>query len=77
MKLLRVLFLLACLGLVLYGLLAERHRVLSLPDGTPQAVSGAAFTERATYDAVLLRDGQLYDAYSLAPASADIKDCMT
>jgi hypothetical protein len=45
--------------------------------GEPQVVSGAALTERATYDAVMLRDGQLYDPYSLAPASADLKDCKT
>ena len=77
MRAVRVSFLLVCVALVLFGLFVERHRILGLLGGEPQVVSGAALTERATYDAVMLRDGQLYDPYSLAPASADLKDCKT
>jgi hypothetical protein len=77
MKTLRVVFLLACAGLVLFGLFLERHRVLGLLGGEPQVVGGAGLTERAAYDGIMLRDGRLYDPYSLAPASADLRDCKT
>ena len=77
MKVMRVLFLLACLALLIYGAAWEIHRVYALDDGQAEEVSGSAFTEGTAYDSYLLKDGRLYDVRSLQPESAQVRDCKT
>jgi hypothetical protein len=76
-KLVRVLFLAAALMLLAWGVFRELHRVWKLDSPNSTAVDGPGFTEGATYEAFMLKDGRLYDAYGLAPESASIKDCKT
>lgn len=77
MKALRIALLALAVLLLLYGLAYERHEVNSLAGGDPEKVSGFGFTEAATYDGLMLKDGRIYDAYGLAPGTADQKDCKT
>ena len=76
-KLLRLSFLLAALTVLAWGAFRELHRVWKLDSDNSVAVYGPGFTEGATYEAFMLKDGRLYDAYGLAPESASIKDCKT
>jgi hypothetical protein len=76
-KLLRLLFLTAALGVLAWGGFRELHQVWKLEGANAAAVDGRGFTAGATYEAFMLKSGRLYDAYSLAPESASIKDCKT
>jgi hypothetical protein len=76
-KLLRVAFLAGALVLLAWGVFRELHQVWKLDSDNSTAVGGPGFTEGATYEAFMLRDGRLYDAKGLAPESANIKDCKT
>ena len=67
----------ACLMLLAYGLVRERHEVRSFRDGSVQQVQGPAFVESATVDGFLRRDDSLFDVYSLSPLEASVKDCKT
>jgi hypothetical protein len=77
MKAVRILLVLAALALLAWGLLWESHQVRSLDGSAERAVSGPGFTEGATYDAFVRRDGRLYDVLSLQPEAAQSKDCKT
>jgi len=61
----RVLFLVLCLGGFLYGLLGEGHMLHSLTGPGSTRLSGPGLTEVATYDGALLKDGKLYDVFSI------------
>lgn len=74
---LRLLFFLACLGLMAYGLTIERHEVRSLGVGEPRVLNGPRFVEGTTTDDFMRRDEWLYDVRSLVPYSTSIKDCKT
>jgi len=73
----RVLFLTACAVLLGYGMSMERHRMRKLDDPQMQILSGPQFVQGATVDSYMLKDGGLYDAYSLSKATANEKDCKT
>jgi hypothetical protein len=73
----RWLFLTASLSLLAYALHWERHEVLRFDDGPAQHLTGPAFVEGTTYDGFGLRLGRLYDAYSLSPLAASLRDCKT
>ncbi len=63
-----------CLALFLGG-----RKVYSMvPDSPAEKVYGEAeYTEGASFDAFLLKDGKLYDVYSLTPELLRQKDCPT
>jgi hypothetical protein len=76
-KLLRAGFLIAALGLLFWGAFQEFHRVWRLEHPSSKPVDACGFIEGATYEAFMLKDGRLHDAYGLAPESASVKDCKT
>jgi len=83
---LRLAFFIMCVALLLAALKYERHEVLplsawgkasgvrngtgSVTDGA-KALSGLEFTQDATVDGFLLKDGVVYDVYSLVPLSSE------
>ncbi|MGE5609518.1 MAG: hypothetical protein ACM359_09715 [Bacillota bacterium] len=80
--LLRVLFLLLCALLLIYGLRWEQHEVLPLAKDPAQPlglqhITGPGFVQGATVDAYMRKDGQLYDVYSLSNGPLSEKDCKT
>ena len=61
-----------------YAWLRESHTVFSL--STPsrsKRLDGLEFTETTTFDGLMLKDGKLYDIYSLTPEVLQEKDCST
>ncbi len=74
-----ILFLALTLAMLSLAFHVGGRRVLSLAPGSPsEKVFGEAeYTEGASFDAFLLKDGRLYDAYSLTPESLQEKDCPT
>lgn len=66
-------------GLLAWGLLGERHRILPLVgDAPPLLAGGARFTEDATVDGYVRIRGELFDAYTpLTPGQVQLKDCKT
>lgn len=73
----RILVVLIGLSLLTWGLWRERHPVWSFGQDEPKPTSGLKFVEGTTYDGFVLKDGRLYDAYSLSPGTAQQKDCKT
>lgn len=63
---LRILFVLACLLAVAYGLSGERYQIYSLSDSSSRTISGPEFAEMASFDGVMRVEGKLYDIYSVA-----------
>lgn len=61
----RILFLLLCIAAGIFSFSTEKHEVYSLSGPEPRQMSGLQFTEAASFDGVMLRDGRLYDIYSL------------
>jgi hypothetical protein len=75
---LRLAILVLALGGLVYGVLGERRELRPLRDAAAsQEIDALAFVEGMTQDAYILRDGALYDAYSLVPEFAQVKDCKT
>ncbi len=80
-KILRVLFLVVALALLAYGILGERHLLWRMPEaelkqgGTfayaEHELGGFAYTEGASREGFMLREGEVYDAYSTVP----VTDC--
>ena len=78
MKRLRLVFLAAALTLAAFGLFGEAHVVRALDGGAePAVIGGADVTSRATHEGVMLKDGLLYDVFSLRPEAASDKTCRT
>ncbi len=77
MKAVRILLVLAALGLLAWGLFRQSSPVRALDGSAERAVDGRGFTAGATYDAFLLRDGGLAETRSLQPEAAQSKDCKT
>ena len=77
-KIIRIFLIILSVLLLGYALIRESHRIYSLaePDEYHDA-SGDEFTEITTFDGVMLRDGKLYDIYSLTPEMLQEKDCST
>ncbi|MCY2952177.1 MAG: hypothetical protein NTU53_09400 [Planctomycetota bacterium] len=73
----RVIFLVICILLLGYGLAFERHRVRALDTDQTQTLSGPVFIQGATVDSFMLKDGQVFDVYSLSKTMANEKDCKT
>ena len=75
----KFILLLACLILLLSALLAEKHRVFSLTPGNTQIkiIGGLEYTETASVDGLMRKDGNIYDIYSLTPEVLQQKDCPT
>ncbi|MFA6290488.1 MAG: hypothetical protein WC637_01830 [Victivallales bacterium] len=78
-KHIKLILLIACLILLLSALLAEKHRVVSLTPGNEQIriVDGLEYTEAASVDGLMRKDGNIYDIYSLTPEVLQQKDCPT
>jgi hypothetical protein len=56
----------------------ERRTVHSLvPGGETRTIDPLEYTELASFDGFLFKDGNLYDVYSLTPKSLQEKDCPT
>ena len=80
-KVIRVLFLVLALALLAYGIIGERHIVWRMPEaelrqgGTfayaEHELGGFAYTEGASREGFMLREGEVYDAYSTVP----VTDC--
>lgn len=67
-----------CLGLLAYAYLRESHTVYSLADTEKSKQFNAeTFTETTTFDGLMLKDGKVYDIYSLTPEMLQEKDCAT
>jgi hypothetical protein len=77
-KIISIFFAVACLLLLLYAYFKESHTVFSLanPDKMSK-IDGQAFTETTTFDGLMLRDGKIYDIYTLTPEILQEKDCST
>ncbi len=73
----RLTFLVICLALLAYGIFIERHPVRSLDSDHTQNLKGPEFVQAATVDSFLLKDGQVFDIYSLSKSTANEKDCKT
>lgn len=78
-KHIKLILLAACLLLLLSALLAEKHKVLSLTPGDKQVkvIGGLEYTETASVDGLMRKDGNIYDIYSLTPEVLQQKDCPT
>ena len=72
MKILRLVLLAVSLGLLLYGILAEKHEVNSLVGGEPRTVSGPGLTEIATRDGLLLKEGRVYDIATASSVEEEV-----
>ena len=80
MKGLRLLFLIAALGLLYYGLRHESRAVLSLDGARTQEMNGPAFVQGATMDRFWRRGAALVDTHSSlgqGSEAAALKDCPT
>ena len=78
-KHIKFILLLACLLVLLTALLAEKHNVLSLNPVNNQIkiIDGLKYTETASVDGLMRKDGNIYDIYSLTPEVLQQKDCPT
>ncbi len=65
----RIIFLLACVAAIVYGLAREKYEVYSLSNSASRTIGGPEFAEMASFDGVMKVDGKLYDVYSLAGLS--------
>lgn len=77
MRRLRALFLLVVFGWLVYGLVAEQHKVYRLDREESAPIRGYDFVNGATTDSYMLKDGKLYNTASLSPEGAQAKDCKT
>lgn len=78
-KHIKLILLATCLLILLTALLAEKHKVLSLTPGDKQVkvIGGLEYTETASVDGLMRKDGNIYDIYSLTPEVLQQKDCPT
>ena len=77
-KIIRILMAVLVLGLLAYAFSRESHTIHSLSEPSRSTrVDGVQFTEIATYDGLMLKDGELYDIHSLTPEILQVKDCAT
>jgi hypothetical protein len=65
MKIARVFFLVLCVLLLSFALFMAKYDVYSLADDKHKMMSSLEFTEQNTSDGLLIKDGKLYDVYSL------------
>lgn len=63
MRTLRLVLLALAAALLVYGILGERHTIWSRPGGEAREISGFGLTEAATVDAVMLKEGRLYERH--------------
>jgi hypothetical protein len=75
----RFILLLACLIVLLAAIFAEKHRVFPLTPGDKRVkiIDGLKYTETASVDGLMRKDGNIYDIYSLTPEVLQQKDCPT
>jgi hypothetical protein len=75
----RIALIALAVGLLAWGLLGERHRILPLVgEAQPLIADGLRFTEDATVDGYVRIRGELFDAYTpLTPGQVQLKDCKT
>ena len=78
-KHIKFILLAACIIVLLTALFTEKHRVLSLSPGNTQikVIGGLEYTETASVDGLMRKDGNIYDIYSLTPEVLQQKDCPT
>jgi hypothetical protein len=62
-RVLRIVLLVVSAALLAYGILGERHTIWSRPGGEAREISGFGLTEAATVDAVMLKEGKLYEKH--------------
>jgi hypothetical protein len=61
----------------IYGLIFEKHELFSLADNGSKKINGLNLVEQSTFDGIVLKNGKLFDAYSLPSAINTPKDCKT
>jgi hypothetical protein len=78
-RFLRVLFLALCTAALFFGLFKESHTINALTSGNSAKLNGPSYAEVATYDGLTVREGRLYDIYSISGVSvkADEKGNVT
>jgi len=78
-KYLKIILLAVCVAAIAAAIFAERHTVLSLVPGKTESkqLSGPEYTETASVDGLMRKDGNVYDIYSLTPEVLQQKDCPT
>ncbi len=74
-----IVYLLVATLFLLLAAFFERHTVLTLVPGDTafKKIDGTAYTETASFDGLVRKDGKLYDVYSLTPELLQLKDCPT
>ncbi len=74
----RIALLVLALGLIAWGVFAERHAVRPLVAGETRFADGTTFTFDASVDGYVRIKGELFDAYTpLTPGQVQLKDCKT
>lgn len=76
-RIIRLLLIIVAVGALAHGIWRETHSMASLKGGEPVQINGRRFVEGVTYDNFIRKSGQMYDAFSLSPGTANIKDCKT
>jgi len=70
MKVVRIAFVVACLALLVWGLLGESHAVHSLLS-PPREMSGFEFSKAAARDGLTLQGSVLYELYRIDSPQED------
>ena len=74
----RIIFTLLSLLLLVYAFFCEKHIVFSLMNSDEFVeLNSESFIETTTFDGLMIKDGKIYDIYSLTPEVLQEKDCST
>ena len=74
----RIIFVLLSLLFLAYAVFFEKHIVFSLMNSDEFVeLNSGSFTETTTFDGLMVKDGKIYDIYSLTPEVLQEKDCST
>jgi hypothetical protein len=77
-KIIRIVIAVFGLLLLTYAYFGESHTTFSLSNSSESMkLNGPAFTETTTFDGLMLKEGKIYDIYSLTPEVLQEKDCST
>ncbi|GEM_PF-2631566 len=75
----KIILLGACLIALIFAIFAEKHISFSMMPGNtePKRLNALEYTEAASFDGLMRKDGNLYDIFSLTPEVLQQKDCPT
>jgi len=65
LRICRILLLIICIAGLLYGLILEAYRVPSAIEPGYRMIISPGFVEIASYEGVMVKDGNFYDIYSV------------